>query len=137
MKGHSGMVRALRYFGFPILYKSQKQKVVTWSSTEAELVCMYSGVGLALCYRRLGQFLGFSDRTPLPVHQDNTSSIKIATMGRGSSTSNTKFMDLKFQWFKKHLESKVIVLHYLSTHASANPLVLCIMRKIIMGTYYV
>jgi len=39
MKGHSGMVLTLGHFDFPILYKSQKQKVVTRSSTEAELVC--------------------------------------------------------------------------------------------------
>jgi hypothetical protein len=68
---HSGLKVTLGHFGFPILYKSQKQKVVTRSSTEAE--------------------------PPMPVYQDNTSSIKIAAMGHGSSTSNTKFMDLKFQ----------------------------------------
>ncbi len=51
------MVLTLGHFGFPILYKSQKQKVVTPSSTEAELVCMYSGVDLALCYSRIGQFM--------------------------------------------------------------------------------
>jgi len=61
------------------LYKSQKQKVVTRSSTEAELVCLYSGVDLTLCYRRICQFMGIPDHAPLPVYQDNTSSIKIAT----------------------------------------------------------
>ena len=145
MKGHSGMVLTLGHFGFPILYKSQKQKVVTRSSTEAELVSMYSGVDLALCYRRVGQFLGFPDKAPLPVYQDNTSSMKIAAMGRGSSTSNTKFMDLKFQWLKQHLETKVIVLHYLTTHEMiadffASPRIgetFRAMRRIIMGMYYV
>ena len=110
------MVLTLGHFGFPILYKSQKQKVVTRSSTEAELVCLYSGVDLALCYRRIGQFIGIPDHASLPVYQDNTSSMKIATMGHGSSTSNTKFVDLKFQWLKQHIDSKVIVLHYLTTH---------------------
>ena len=109
MKGHSGMVLTQGYFGFPILYKSQKQKVVTRSSTEAELVCLYSGVDLALCYRHIGQFLGIPAAAPLPVYQDNTSSMKIATMGHGSSTSNTKFME-------QHIDNKVIVLHYLTTH---------------------
>ena len=145
MKGHSGMVLTLGHFGFPILYKSQKQKVVTRSSTEAELVCMYSGVDLALCYRRIGQFMGLPDNVPLPVYQDNTSSMKIATMGHGSSTSNTKFMDLKFKWLKQHIDNKVIVLHYLTTHDMiadffASPRIgesFRIMRKIILGTYYV
>ena len=121
MKGHSGMVLTLGHFGFPILYKSQKQKVVTRSSTEAPAA------------------------PPLPVYQDNTSSMKIATMGHRSSTSNTKFMDLKFQWLKQHIDSKVIVLHYLTTHdmiadffaSSRIGESFCIMRKIIMGTYSV
>jgi len=102
MRGHSGMILSLGHFGFPIMYKSQKQKVVTRSSTEAELVCLCSGVDLALCYNRIGRFLGFPDRAAIPVYEDNTSSMKIATMGRGSSTSHTKFMDLKFQWLKQH-----------------------------------
>jgi hypothetical protein len=119
--------------------------VVTRSSTEAELVCLYSGVELALCYRRIGQFLGIPAGAPLPVYQDNTSSMKIATMGHGSSTSNTKFMDLKFQWLKQHIDNKVIVLHYLTTHDMtadffASPRIgesFRIKRKIIMGTYSV
>ena len=145
MKGHSGMVLTLGHLGFPILCKSQKQKVVTRSSTEAELVCMYSGVDLVLCYRLIGQFMGFPDKVPVPVHQDNTSSMKIATMGRGSSTSATKFMDLKFNWLKQHLESKVIALRYLSTNDMiadffASPRIgatFRAMRRIIMGMYYV
>ena len=34
-------------------------------------------------------------------------------MGRGSSSSTTKFKDLKLQWLKHHIDMKVIVLHYL------------------------
>ena len=60
--------------------------------------------------------LGILAVAPLPVYQDNTSSMKIATIGHGSSTSNTKFMDLKFQWLKQHIDSKIIVQHYLTTH---------------------
>ena len=99
--------------GFPILYKSQKQKVVTRSSTEDELVCMCSGVDLSLCNHRIVQFMRIPHKTPLPVYQDNTSSMKIATMGHGSSTSNTNFMDLKFQRLKQHIDMKeIILLHY-------------------------
>ena len=89
--------------------------------------------------------MGFPDKVPVPVHQDNTSSMKIATMGRGSSTSATKFMDLKFNWLKQHLESKVIALRYLSTNDMiadffASPRIgatFRAMRRIIMGMYYV
>ena len=56
-----------------------------------------------------------------------------------SSSSNTKFKDLKLQWLKYHIDMKVKIPHYLITHDMiadffASPL---IMRKIIMGTYSV
>ena len=52
-------------FGYERSYRhgSNTEKVVT-------LVCMYSGVDLALCYRRIGQFMGIPDKAPLPVYQN-------------------------------------------------------------------
>ena len=78
-----------------------------WSLGRRASLFVLLFVDLAFGYRRIGQFMGIPDTAPLPVHQDNTSSMKIATMGHGSSTSNTKFMDLKFQWLKQHIDSKI------------------------------
>ena len=121
IKGHSGIMPTLGNSGFPILYKSQKQKVVTRSSTEAELVCMYAGVDLTLCYRHISQFLWFSDKAPLPVYHDNTSSKKIPTMGRGSSTNNTNL--------KQHIE--MFADFFTSPFISET---FRVIRRIIMGT---
>jgi len=52
-------------------------------------------------------------RFPVLIELHNISSIKIAIMGRGSSSSTTKFKDLKLQWLKHHIDMKVIVIHYL------------------------
>ncbi len=79
LKGHSG------HYGFPILCKSTKQKVVTRSSTEAELVCLFSGMDILLYVRRIGQFLHIPSKVALPVYQDNTSTITMSYMGKGSS----------------------------------------------------
>ena len=85
LKGHSGIMITIGHYGFPILCKSTKQKVVTRSSTEAELVCLFSGM----------------DILALPVYQDNTSTITMAYMGKGSAQSNSKFMDLKYFFIKE------------------------------------
>ena len=50
-------------------------------------------------------------------------------------------MDLKFNWLKQHLESTVIVLHYIDMIADffASPRIgatFRAMRRIIMGMYY-
>lgn len=114
-KGHSGMIISLGHYGFPIVCKSQKQKIVTRSSTEAELVCLFAGIDILLYIRRIGQFMGISSTKPIPVYQDNTSTITMAYMGRGSSNSNSKYMDLKYFWVKEHLDKKAIKLEYLSS----------------------
>lgn len=114
-KGHSGIIITLGHYGFPIVCKSQKQKVVTRSSTEAELVCLFSGIDILLYIRRIGQFMGISSNNPIPVFQDNTSTITMAYMGRGSTNSNSKYMDLKYFWIKEHLDNKTLRLEYLSS----------------------
>jgi len=115
-KGHSGMIITLGHYGFPIVCKSQKQKVVTRSSTEAELVCMFAGIDILLYIVRIADFMGMKSNGPVTVHQDNTSTITMAYMGRGRSNSNSKFMDLKYFWIKEHLDNKTIRLQYLSTN---------------------
>jgi hypothetical protein len=88
---------------------------VTRSSTEAELVCLYAGIDILLYIRRIGSFLGIKVDEPVTVHQDNTSAITMAYLGKGSSGSNSKFMDLKYFWIKQQLDAKLIKLQYLST----------------------
>ena len=39
----------------------------------------------------------------------------MAYLGKGSSGSNFKFMDLKYFWIKQQLDAKLIKLQYLST----------------------
>jgi hypothetical protein len=115
-KGHSGIVITIGHFGFPVIFKSSKQKIVTRSSTEAELVCDFTGTDILLYARRLWLFLGYgNDKQPTDLHQDNTSTITISYMGRGSSGSNSKYMDLKYFWIKDYLDKNIIRMKYLPT----------------------
>ena len=115
-KGHSGIVITIGQFGFPIIYKSSKQKIVTRSSTEAELVCDFTGTDILLYARRLWLSLGYGTKDePTVLHQDNTSTITISYIGRGSSGSNSKYMDLKYFWIKEYLDKNIIRMKYLPT----------------------
>ena len=99
------------------MFKSQKQKVVTRSSTEAELAAMFTGLDIVLYLRRLLKFFGIIDISqPITIYQDNTSAIKMAYMGKGASGSTSKYMDLKYFWIKEYLESKLFRLEYLNTN---------------------
>jgi len=115
LKGHTGIICTLGKMGFPLMFKSQKQKVVTRSSTEAELAAMFTGLDIVLYLRRLLKFFGYNQGDSITIYQDNTSAIKMAYMGRGGSGSTSKNMDLKYFWIKDYLDSKLFTLEYLNT----------------------
>ena len=68
----------------------------------------------------------------------------MAYLGRGSSGSNSKFMDLKYLWIKQQLNAKLIKLQYLSTDQMtadffASPRIgstFRTLRDYIMGNYF-
>jgi hypothetical protein len=66
-------------------------------------VCFFSGMGILLYVRRIGQFLQIPSKVALPVYQDNTSTIAMANMDKGSAQSNSNFMDLKYFWIKEQV----------------------------------
>ena len=117
LKGHTGIIATMGYNGFPIYCKSQKQKVVTRSSTEAELVALFTGVDYMLYLRRLFGFMGYNSEEPITILQDNTSTITMAYMGKTGSGSNYKYMDLKYFWIKDYLDNRIFELKYLQTDA--------------------
>jgi hypothetical protein len=113
LKGHSGILITLGKNGLPLIWKSKKQKVVSRSSTEAELIAMFEGLDSLLYMRRLSEFLGCENPDPIVIYQDNTSAMKLSYLGGTTSGSNSKFMDLKYFWIKEYLELKIFTLEYL------------------------
>ena len=61
-----------------IQWSSKLQKSVSLSSTEAEYVCLSAGTTNVLWYRTILQEIGFIQRNPTIIDQDNESTIKIA-----------------------------------------------------------
>jgi hypothetical protein len=57
------------------------------------------------------------------VFQDNTSTITIAYMGRSSSHAKRRFIEIRYFWFKEHLDGGFAKLDYLkSEDHPADPL---------------
>jgi len=114
MRGINGIYIAMGDNGFPLMCRSSKQKSPYPSSTHAELSCLFAGCDLILYIRRLCAFLGINgENDTIDIYQDNTSTIKMSYMGRGSSQSNSKFIDIKYFWLKEHLDNKVFTMKYL------------------------
>jgi len=111
--------------------KSTKQKVVTKSSTEAELIGLSDAANIGIHMRNFliaqGYRLG-----PLRIYQDNTSCMTM--MKKGKSTSEkSRHIDIRWFWLKERIDSGEIELVYLPTEEMfAN-----VLTKAIQGAQFV
>ena len=112
MKGHSGGTMTM---GNGSVYStSTKQKLVTRSSTEAEIVGVYDVTPQMIWTTHFLESQGVRiGRTVL--HQDNTSSILIERNGRRSSTKRTRHMNVRFFYIKELVDSGMVTIEHCPT----------------------
>ncbi len=109
-KSHSGIVISLG--SGSIFSKSTKQKMVTKSSTEAELVAASDSIPTAFFIRDIIQSLGYPTR--IQLFQDNTSTIRLILNGE-STSMRTKHINVKYFHIKEKIEKNEVVLDHIST----------------------
>ena len=110
-KSHSGLCIALG--SGPIFVKSAKQKIVSKSSTEAELISLSDGCSQIIWSRDFLIAQGYN----LPaatIYQDNTSTIALVERGK-SSSERTKHINIRYYFIKDRIESGEIEIKHLPT----------------------
>ena len=97
-KSHTGVVISLGRGA--VFVRSGKQKIVTKSSTESELVGLSDSVGQTIWTRN---FLGPEGQGykmgPATVYEDNMSTIKLAEKGR-STSERTRHISIRYFFIK-------------------------------------
>jgi hypothetical protein len=112
MKGHTGGVLSM---GQGAVYStSTRQKLVTRSSTESELVGIHDVMPDILWTKHFLEAQGFPV-TENVLHQDNQSCILLAKNGRQSSSKRTKHLHLRYFFVKDKVDSGDIVIRYCPT----------------------
>jgi len=92
---------------------SQKQKEVAGSSCVAELIAGYKLMPPLLQLKRTLEELGFPQK-PIPVYQDNRSTILLSYRGEGT-VQRTKHINLRYFYVKHLLDTDVIDIIYRET----------------------
>jgi hypothetical protein len=110
-KSHTGL--SIAYGSGSILAQSTKQKIVTKSSTEAELVGLSDKGSLAIWsadfLKGQGEKIG-----PVSIQQDNMSTI--ALIEKGSSTSErSRHINIRYFWLKDRISSGELQVKYQPT----------------------
>jgi hypothetical protein len=110
-KSHTGVV--ITFGGGAVYCKSTKQKVVSKSSTEAELVGISDGLTQVLWTRLFLEAQGYNVG-PAVLYQDNKSTITLAEKGC-SNSGRTRHVNIRYFFVKDKIESQEVRVEYKPT----------------------
>jgi hypothetical protein len=111
-KSHSGLFIALGEG--PIFVRSTKQRIVTKSSTEAELVSLSDGCSQIIWSREFLIHQNY-DLSTATVYEDNKSTM--ALIQKGKSTSNrTRHINVRYFFIKDRIDNGEIEVKYMPTN---------------------
>lgn len=110
-KSHSGICMLL---GKGCLYvQSTKQKLVSKSSTEAEIIAVSDGLSEVLWVRNFLLHQGV-DLGPAIIYQDNMSTMALIEKGR-STSSRTRHINIRYFFVKDRVQSGEVVIKHMPT----------------------
>jgi hypothetical protein len=129
-KSQSGISVHLGELGPSIFSQSLKQKIVSQSSTEAELIALHAGAKLCVWLHALQKSLGIQVETPI-VFQDNTSTMSLATGGRPASNAS-KHINVRYFSVKEYLDDGLLLLRHMPT----TEMIADLLTKPLVGALY-
>ena len=97
----------------PVSWLSQRQKIVTLSTTESEYVAATAAAREAVWLRKLFKELGTCDGKPTVIWIDNQSAIKLAK--NPEYHKRTKHIDFKFHYVREKIANRDIEVKYIPT----------------------
>ena len=110
---HSTTGYIIIFNGGIISWKSQKQKRVAGSSTEAEYIALYEACKECIWLLRILHELGFEHNEPIIVFEDNTSTIRASE--NSVEHSKLKHLEINYHAIREYIEEKLICAVHIST----------------------
>jgi hypothetical protein len=112
MKGHTGGAMSL---GKGVIYgSSKKQKIISRSSTEAELIGVYDVMPQVLWTRHFLKEQGYNAVDSI-LYQDNKSAILLEENGRASSSKRTRHLNIRYFFVTDHVKAKEVLIEHCPT----------------------
>jgi len=117
-RSHSGTVMTLG--GMPFLVKSSRQKQISKSSCEAEIVCLSDASGWIVWAHQWLTEQGY-EVPPAIVWEDNQSVIKLITKGKPASDASRHF-EIRYFYIKELIDMGRVDLRYLKSEENTGDL---------------
>lgn len=105
-----------KLFGGPIDWVSVKQKTVTTSTTEAELLALTHAATEALWWNRLFEDVGFRLDHELVINCDNQQTIRLLTKDLPTLVTKLKHVDIRQHWLREQIADNRINIAWISTN---------------------
>ena len=128
-KSHTGMVVGIGRG--PMFAKSAKQRIVTKSSTEAELVGLSDGTSQVVWTRNFLIEQGY-DLGPATVYQDNQSTMALVKAGR-STSERTRHIAIRFFFTADRVKAGEIAVEYCPTES----MIADVLTKPLQGDHFI
>jgi hypothetical protein len=110
-KGHTGIIITIG--GGSIFVKSSKQKIVSKSSTESELIGLSDALSMINWVRDFLIAQGYLMDAAI-VYQDNKSTINLAEKGR-STSERTRHVNIRYFFIHDRIKSGEVKIMYMPT----------------------
>lgn len=94
----------------PVIWNSQRQRIITLSTTEAEYVAASMTVRESVWLRKLLKGIGCQYADTIKILIDNQSAIKL--IKNPEFHKRTKHIDIRYNFIREKYESKEINVHY-------------------------
>jgi hypothetical protein len=105
-----------KLFGGPIDWGSVKQKTVTTSTTEAELLALTHTATEALWWNRLFEDIGFKLDHELVINCDNQQTIRLLTKDLPTLVTKLKHVDIRQHWLREQVADNHITIVWTPTN---------------------
>ena len=102
-------------YGGCIHYKATKQRTVTTSSTEAELLSISLTVKELIWWKRFFTNLGFKLDDEVSVYCDNQQTLRLLQMDEPKLVTKLKHFDIHSHWLRQEVQAGTIQLAYMKT----------------------
>jgi hypothetical protein len=102
-------------YGGAIDWRAGKQKTVTTSSTEAELLSLSTAAREVIWWRRFFHGIKFDPQQPTEIHCDNLQTIRILTKETVKLETRLRHVDIHQHWLRQEVENGTISIKWLPT----------------------
>ena len=108
-KSHSGICYSIGKNTACFYFKSNKQRLITRSSAEAELIALDLCVVDIIWFRNMLEFLGAKQSQPTIIYEDNQSAMLLAA-GKTKQRESSKHLKMRYYYVQEAIASSTVVL---------------------------